>query len=77
VDFSYGLGKITLLGDPYVVANNGIRLNDNLQLARNLVTNVDGLIAFDEFHREGESSDELQVTSPARLFSPSPRRFRF
>src|SRR6185369_13776588 len=45
VDFSYGLGKITLLGDPYVVANNGIRLSDNLQLARNLVTNVDGLIA--------------------------------
>jgi len=51
VDVSYGLGRITLLGDPYVVANNGIRLNDNLQLASNLVTNVDGLIAFDEFHQ--------------------------
>jgi voltage-gated potassium channel Kch len=51
VDFSYGLGRITLLGDPYVVANNGIRLNDNLQLARNLVTNVDALVAFDEFHQ--------------------------
>ena len=24
VDYSYGLGRITLLGDPYIVANNGI-----------------------------------------------------
>jgi hypothetical protein len=50
VDVSYGLGRITLLGDPYIVANNGINLNDNLQLARNLVTH-DGLVAFDEFHQ--------------------------
>jgi hypothetical protein len=51
VDVSYGLGRITLLGDPYIIANNGISLNDNLQLARNLVTHVDGLVAFDEFHQ--------------------------
>lgn len=51
VDYAYGLGRITLLGDPYVVANNGISLKDNLQLATNLVTSVDGLIAFDEYHQ--------------------------
>lgn len=51
VDVSYGLGRITLLGDPYIVANNGINLDDNLQLARNLVTHIDGLVAFDEFHQ--------------------------
>jgi hypothetical protein len=51
VDYSYGLGSITLLGDPYIVANNGISLNDNLQLALNTITSVDGLVAFDEFHQ--------------------------
>ena len=28
VDYNYGMGRITLLGDPYVVANNGISLNE-------------------------------------------------
>ena len=51
VDYSYGLGRITLLGDPYIVANNGISLNDNLQLAINTITSVNGLVAFDEFHQ--------------------------
>ena len=51
VDYTYGQGRITLLGDPYLVANNGISLNDNLQLGLNLVTHVDGLIAFDEYHQ--------------------------
>jgi hypothetical protein len=51
VDYSYGLGRITLLGDPYIIANNGIRLDDNLQLAINTITSVDGLVAFDEFHQ--------------------------
>jgi hypothetical protein len=40
-----------LLGDPYLVANNGIGLKDNLQLALNLVTASGGLIAFDEYHQ--------------------------
>src|SRR6185295_12321513 len=51
VDYSYGLGRITLLGDPYIIANNGISLNDNLQLAINTITSVDGLVAVDEFHQ--------------------------
>jgi hypothetical protein len=51
VDYAYGAGRIVLLGDPYIVANNGIRLSDNLQLALNLVTAGNGLIAFDEYHQ--------------------------
>jgi Domain of unknown function (DUF4350) len=51
VDYSYGLGNIVILSDPYVVANGGIRLNDNLQLAINILAARDGLIAFDEYHQ--------------------------
>jgi len=51
VDCSYGNGRITVLGDPYIIANNGISQKDNLQLGRNLVTSLDGLIAFDEYHQ--------------------------
>ena len=51
VDYAYGAGRITVLGDPYVVANNGISSHDNLQLAINLVSNTDGLVAFDEYHQ--------------------------
>ena len=51
VDYAYGQGNIVVLSDPYIVANGGIRLNDNLQLAINAVAGVDGLIAFDEYHQ--------------------------
>ena len=51
VDYHYGNGTITLLSDPYIVANNGIRLKDNLQLALNILSPKTGLIAFDEFHQ--------------------------
>jgi Domain of unknown function (DUF4350) len=51
VDYSYGLGHIVVLSDPYIVANGGIRLNDNLRLALNTVAGRDGLIAFDEYHQ--------------------------
>ena len=51
VDYAYGAGRITVLGDPYLVANNGISSRDNLQLAINLVSSVDGLVAFDEYHQ--------------------------
>jgi hypothetical protein len=50
-DYSYGSGRIVVLGDPYIVANNGIRLRDNLQLGLNIVTAANGLIAFDEYHQ--------------------------
>lgn len=51
VDYSYGLGRIVILSDPYIVSNNGIKLNDNLQLAINTIAGLDGLIAFDEYHQ--------------------------
>ena len=51
VDYTYGLGRIVVLTDPYIVSNGGIRLNDNLQLALNTLVGVGGLIAFDEYHQ--------------------------
>ena len=50
VDYSYGLGSIVVLSDPYIVSNGGIKLNDNLQLAINTLVYHDGLVAFDEYH---------------------------
>ena len=51
IDYAYGKGRIMLLADPYVVANNGISRADNLQLAINLIVGDGGLAAFDEFHQ--------------------------
>jgi hypothetical protein len=51
IDYPHGQGRIVVLSDPFIVANDGINLHDNLQLALNLVTTKDGLIAFDEFHQ--------------------------
>src|SRR5919205_1530904 len=51
IDYTYGSGSIVLLSDPYIVSNSGIKLNDNLQLALNILTAREGLIAFDEFHQ--------------------------
>lgn len=51
VDYAYGLGRIVIVSDPYLVTNAGIRSNDNLQLAINALTLFDGLIAFDEYHQ--------------------------
>lgn len=51
VDYSYGMGRIVVLSDPYIVSNGGIRLNDNLQLAINTLGSRDGVIAFDEYHQ--------------------------
>jgi hypothetical protein len=51
VDYMYGRGRVIVLSDPYIVANTGIRANDNLQLAVNVLTTYDGLIAFDEYHQ--------------------------
>ena len=51
VDYSYGLGRVVVLSDPYIVSNGGIRLNDNLQLALNTLGYSDGVIAFDEYHQ--------------------------
>ena len=51
IEYPHGKGRIVLLSDPYIVANNGINRADNLQLAVNVVTGGGGLIAFDEFHQ--------------------------
>ena len=51
VDYYYGRGRVILLSDPYIVTNTGLRSNDNLQLAINVLTTHDGLIAFDEYHQ--------------------------
>lgn len=50
LDYAHGKGRIVLLSDPYIVANDGIALRDNLQLAINLVAASDGITAFDEYH---------------------------
>ncbi len=51
LDYLHGKGRIILLSDPFIVANAGIGLRDNLQLAINLLVSSDGLIAFDEYHQ--------------------------
>jgi hypothetical protein len=51
LDYAYGLGRIVVLSDPYVVTNSGIKLNDNVQLAINTLAGGGGLIAFDEYHQ--------------------------
>ena len=51
VDYAYGAGKVVILSDPYIVSNGGIKLNDNLQLAINVITARGGVIAFDEYHQ--------------------------
>jgi Domain of unknown function (DUF4350) len=51
VDYSHGAGRIIILCDPYIVANGGIELRDNLRLAMNAITSSGGLIAFDEYHQ--------------------------
>ena len=50
-DFPYGAGKIVLVSDPYIVANGGVGLVDNAQLAVSVVTAGNGIIAFDEYHQ--------------------------
>jgi hypothetical protein len=51
VEYPHGSGRIVLLSDPFIVANNGINRADNLQFAINVVTGNGGLVAFDEFHQ--------------------------
>jgi hypothetical protein len=51
VDYPHGKGRIVLLSDPFIVANNGINRADNLQLAINIVVGNGGVVAFDEFHQ--------------------------
>jgi hypothetical protein len=50
VDYPYGSGRVVVLSDPFIVANNGVGRADNLLLAMNVVAERGGMIAFDEFH---------------------------
>ncbi|HEV7698762.1 MAG TPA: DUF4350 domain-containing protein, partial [Pyrinomonadaceae bacterium] len=56
VEVPFNSGKIVFVSDPYLVANAGIGLADNAQLATNLVATSTGTIAFDEYH-QGYSND--------------------
>lgn len=68
VDYAYGQGRVIVISDPYLVANLGIRTNDNLQLAVNALTGLGGLIAFDEYHQgHGATGNAL-----AAYFSGTP-----
>jgi hypothetical protein len=51
IDYPHGQGSIVVLSDPFIVANSGIGLKDNLRLTVNLLSSSNGLIAFDEFHQ--------------------------
>ena len=62
LDYRHGQGSIVLLADSYMVANDGIKLKDNLQLALNLIggnpgSSSDGVIAFDEYHQGRMATD--------------------
>jgi hypothetical protein len=60
VDFPRGNGRIVILSDPYIFSNGGLSLRDNLQLAINLLTTTEGLIAFDEYHQgKGQTRNAL------------------
>lgn len=73
IDYPHGRGRIILLGDPYIFANGGIKLKDNLQLAINVLDarpsgENSGLIAFDEYHQgRGATRNEF-----AAYFSGTP-----
>lgn len=59
-EFTRGRGRVVVLADPFIVANNGISRADNLQLATNVIAGGGGLIAFDEYHQgRGETHNQL------------------
>jgi hypothetical protein len=68
VDYPFGSGRVVLLSDPYIVANGGIDLVDNAQLAINILTSNGGAIAFDEYH-QGFGNDESRLIG---YFSGTP-----
>jgi hypothetical protein len=59
-EFERGRGRVIVIADPFIVANNGISRADNLQLASNVITSGGGLIAFDEYHQgRGEAHNQI------------------
>jgi hypothetical protein len=59
-DAEVGKGRVVMLTDPFIVANNGIDKGDNVALAINLLVNSPpGKIAFDEYHHGyGSTGDD-------------------
>lgn len=58
-DAEVGKGRVVMLTDPFIVANNGIDKGDNVALAVNLFVNSPaGKIAFDEYHHGYGSTGE-------------------
>ena len=58
-DFHYGKGRIVILSDPFVIANNGIARGANLTLAMNLIRSLGAggrQFLFDEFHHGYQSA---------------------
>ena len=62
IDYPHGAGRIIVLSDPFIVANGGLRLADNLRLALNTVAGQSGLIAFDEYH-QGHAAPRNQLVA--------------
>lgn len=62
IDYPHGAGRIIVLSDPFIVANGGLRLADNLRLAINTVAGQSGLIAFDEYH-QGHATPRNQLVA--------------
>jgi hypothetical protein len=62
LDYKRGEGRVVVLSDPFLVANNGVARADNLQLAANVVAGGGGLIAFDEFH-QGRGAAHNRLTT--------------
>lgn len=68
VDYPHGAGRVVILSDPFIVANAGIKLADNLLLAQNLVGAKGGLVAFDEYH-QGRAASQNHL---AAYFAGTP-----
>jgi len=68
----YGKGRVVVLTDPFIIANNGIRQEDNLKLALNIVKEVapNKKLAFDEYHHGYDA--KFQVGGMLGYFSGTP-----
>jgi hypothetical protein len=68
----YGKGRVVLLTDPFIIANNGIQKDDNLKLALNIIREVapDKKVAFDEYHHGYDA--KFEVGGMVGYFSGSP-----
>jgi len=68
----YGKGRVILLTDPYIIANNGLLKEENVKLALNIVREVapDKKIAFDEYHHGYDA--KFQADGMLGYFSGTP-----